>query len=84
MVNFVTATAHHSFFLALPAAFTQPGDQLSGEPCNAESTTKRERELLNGGNGATTREMLKCWKMGGLTPPGGNFLYSKRGTVVTG
>ena len=32
LVNFVAAAAHH-FFLALPAAFTQPGDRLLAEPC---------------------------------------------------
>ena len=31
-VNFVTALAYHSC-LALPAAFTQPGDLLLAEPC---------------------------------------------------
>ena len=33
MVNFVTALAYH-FCLALPVAFTQPGDHLLGEPCS--------------------------------------------------
>ena len=32
LVNFVTALAYH-FCLALPAAFTQPGDHLLAEPC---------------------------------------------------
>ena len=32
LVNFVTAVAFH-FFLALPAALTQPGDHLLTEPC---------------------------------------------------
>ena len=32
MVNFVTAVAYH-FCLALPAAFTQPGNHLLAEPC---------------------------------------------------
>ena len=32
LVNFVTAPAYHSC-LALPAAFTQPGDHLLAEPC---------------------------------------------------
>ena len=31
LVNFVIAVAYH-FFLALPAAFTQPGVRLSVEP----------------------------------------------------
>ena len=34
LVNFVcTAIAYH-FCLALPAAFTQPGDHLLAEPCS--------------------------------------------------
>ena len=32
MVKFVPAVAYH-FCLALPAAFTQPGDHLLAEPC---------------------------------------------------
>ena len=32
LVNFVTALAYH-FCLALPAAFTQPGDHLLDDPC---------------------------------------------------
>ena len=32
LVNFVTPPAYH-FCLALPAAFTLPGDQLLAEPC---------------------------------------------------
>ena len=32
LVNFVTSLAYH-FCLALPAAFTQPGDHLLDEPC---------------------------------------------------
>ena len=33
LVNFVTALAYH-FCLNFPAAFTQPGDHLSAEPCS--------------------------------------------------
>ena len=36
MVNFVTALACH-FCLALPAAFTQPGEHLFVEPCTGPS-----------------------------------------------
>ena len=38
LVNFVTALAYH-IYLALPAAFTQPGDHLLPEHCslNAQS-----------------------------------------------
>ena len=32
LVNIVAALAYH-FWLALPAAFTQPGDHLLAEPC---------------------------------------------------
>ena len=32
LVNFVAALAYH-FCMALPAAFTQPGDRLLAEPC---------------------------------------------------
>ena len=39
MVNFITAVAYH-FCLALPAAFTQPGDHLFAEP-----SWKRRRPL---------------------------------------
>ena len=54
LVNFVTAVAHH-FCLALPAAFTQPGDNLLAEVCmfgsevisrtlGASHTKKKRRE----------------------------------------
>ena len=32
LVNFAAAVAYH-FYLALPAAFTQPGEHLLAEPC---------------------------------------------------
>ena len=35
MVNFVPAFAYH-FCLALPAAFTQPGNHLLAEPCTGD------------------------------------------------
>ena len=37
MVNIVTALAYHYFCLALPAAFTQPGDHLLAESCTEDS-----------------------------------------------
>ena len=40
LVNFVPAVACH-FCLALPAEFTQPGDHLVAEPCNAIITRSR-------------------------------------------
>ena len=37
LVNYVTALAYH-FCLALPAAFSQPGDRPLAEPCTPEGT----------------------------------------------
>ena len=38
LVNFVDADEYH-FFLALPAAFTQPGDHLLAEPSSVNKWT---------------------------------------------
>ena len=38
LVNFAPAVAYH-FCLALPTAFTQPGDRLSAEPCASAAAT---------------------------------------------
>ena len=42
-MNFVTALAYH-FCLALPATFTQPGDHLLAEPCNASNELGERQE----------------------------------------
>ena len=54
LVNFVVAVAYY-FCLALPAAFTQPGDRLLAKPCRRRISAVRrlarnhEADRLNAG-----------------------------------
>ena len=62
MLNVFTAVAYH-FCLALPAAFTQPGDRLLAEPCTLIfcHTERRERNAL----GANVMSVLSTrWLVG--------------------
>ena len=47
LVNSVAAVAFH-FCLALPAAFTQPGDHLLGHPCRDRQTQTAEHRRGGG------------------------------------
>ena len=49
MVNFVPAVSFN-FCLALPAAFTQPGDYLVAEPCRMEG--QKRGHIESGGRGS--------------------------------
>ena len=64
MLNLVTALAYH--FVALPAAFTQPGDHLLAEPCT-NWLSLQVRGLTN--MCSAPLDLFSMLELGGQTQP---------------